>query len=244
MALWQVWQVGDGADALVSTHEDRIEAMAAVLALNATSAHARISRLSGPPDPACVTNRDLYVRLVDAGRRMNDADRGLAEFLHAWWAVGRTLADHDRFEPDEVAAMITTAATLTPAPLPPGWRTARYPFVEASVIYADWEAIIFSQLADLADLADAGPLSDLAYFGLDIPRPVGAERATGDRWYNFDPRGYLECGLAGTFGGWDEDDGIRANVPGDTEPTSRPHHLDPISWTDLAELAYCGQICE
>lgn len=129
VALWEVRQRGDDADGLVSSHEDLIAAMAVVLASNAASAPAPVSRLSGLPSPECVSNRDLYVRLVDTGQRMNDAGCGLAEFLHAWWSVGRTVADQDRFEPDMVAAIITAAAMLTPTPLPLGWRTARYRFV-------------------------------------------------------------------------------------------------------------------
>jgi hypothetical protein len=47
-----------------------------------------------------------------------------------------------------------------------------------------------------------------------VTAPRTAEgRATDSRWYNFDPATYLECGLAGTFGGWD----------------------------DLADFALCGQ---
>jgi hypothetical protein len=116
--------------------------------------------------------------------------------------------------------------------------------VEVPASYADWEAIVLSQIADLADLADQGPLDEYAYFGVNAPRPEGCVRATGNRWYNFDPRGYLECGMAGSMGGWD--DGIRKPVPGPVlplgpEPAPGDRSLAAVSWADLAELARCGQ---
>ena len=77
---------------------------------------------------------------------------------------------------------------------------------------------MLSQIADLADFADQGPLDEYAYSGVNAPRPPDCVRATYWRWYNHDPQGYLECGMAGSLGGWDEDDDLRKPVPGPVVP--------------------------
>ncbi|MGN9781599.1 hypothetical protein ACTMTF_09235 [Nonomuraea sp. ZG12] len=61
-----------------------------------------------------------------------------------------------------------------------------------------------SQIADLEDFARRPP-GEFAYFGVTAPRTAEG-RATDSGWYNFDPATYQECGLAGTFGGWDKSD--------------------------------------
>ena len=86
---------------------------------------------------------------------------------------------------------------------------------------------MLSQIADLADLDAAGPLDEHAHLGVNAPRPPGCKRATPGRWYNFDPRAYLEGAIAGTLG---------------SEPGERA--LPELSWADLVDLAVCGQIYE
>jgi hypothetical protein len=75
--------------------------------------------------------------------------------------------------------MVAAAGTVPPPPLPAAWRTARFAPVDEPVGYAGWEAVVQSQVADLADLADQGPLDEYAAFGIDAPRPPGCVRATG-----------------------------------------------------------------
>ena len=145
-----------------------------------------------------------------------------------------------------VAAMVSAAGVVDAPPLSDTWRTASFRYVDQPCCYADWEAIVLSQIADLTDLADQGPLDEYSYFGTDAPRADGCVRATGARWYNFDPRAYLGCGVAGSLGGWDEEDGIRRPVPGPVLPlTEEPEpgecDVDTLDWADLAQLARCGQ---
>jgi hypothetical protein len=228
----------------ISVHRDRVEALAVVLGAAPGS-----RELTGPPGPVCVTNRDLYARLVEAGDDMNTAGRTLAEFLRSWWQVGRPMAGRTGLDLDTVAAMVTAAATAEPPPVFPEWRTSSYPLTSEPASYGDWEKVVLSQIADLADFADAGSLDRFAYFGVDAARPPDVVRATGARWYNFDPRGYLECGMAGSLGGWDESDGLRKPVPGPVvplkpEPAPGEHPLGVLSWADLAALAICGQTYE
>lgn len=248
--VWEVWRQDDGGNRYrMGVHHDRVEALARVLALEAGPVHKQMYWVDGPPGPACGTNRDLYTRLVGAGGDMNIAGRTLEEFLRAWWLVSRPVAARARLELDMVAAMVTAAATIQPPPLRPAWRTTSYGLAHDPVTYADWEQVVLSQIADLADFADAGPLDPQAYFGIDAARPPGSVRATSSRWYNFDPQGYLECGMAGSLGGWDEADGLRIPLPGpviaaapEPKPGERP--LNTLSWADLADLSICGQIYE
>lgn len=83
-----------------------------------------------------------------------------------------------------------------------------------------------------------------------MPEPhIGFRRCrqpTGLRWYNFDPKTYLECGMAGSLGGWDEHDELRKPVPGPVtvlrpEPETGAHLIETLGWADLADLALCGQ---
>jgi hypothetical protein len=155
---------------------------------------------------------------------MTDAGRTLDEFLRAWWLVSEPLAGKVRLDPDTVAAMVAAASMITPPPLSPVWRTRIF-VAHAPVTYADWEQIVLSQIADLADFADNGGLTDQMYFGADAPRPADRTRATSRRWFNFDPQTYLRCGMEGALG-----KGSSA--------------ADGLSWGDLARLALCGQIYE
>lgn len=244
---WEVWRQDDNGNRfLIDSLADRVAALARVLAFESGPVHKQTYWVQGPSGCACRTNRDLYQRVVNDGERMTVAGRSLQEFLRAWWRVGKALPVEGPFELDTVAAMFTAAATVEPPSLSATWRSASYRYVEEPATRADWEAIVLSQIADLADFADHGPLDELAYFGVDAPRPDGCVRATDRRWYNFDPRRYLESGMAGSLGGWDEQDGIRKLVPGPVvpvipEPPQGERLVTAISWADLADLARCGQ---
>jgi hypothetical protein len=244
---WEIWRQDDnGNRLLIDSVTDRVAALAQVLVFESGPVPKQTSWVEGPSERACSTNRDLYQRVVNEGERMTAAGRSLEEFLRAWWRIGKALPVEGNFDLDTVAAMIAAAAAVEPPALSDTGRSAYSRYVEEPATRADWEAVVLSQIADLADFADHGPLDELASFGVDAPRPDGCVRATGRRWYNFDPRGYLECGMAGSLGGWDERDGIRDLVSGPVvpltpEPPPGEHQVTAISWADLADLARCGQ---
>lgn len=247
VAGWEIWRQDDNGNRIrMRVLADPIEALATVLTLESGLVHKQTYWVDGPPGPVCRTNRDLYQRLVREGERMNAAGRSLDEFLRAWWLIGRPLSTRRRLDLDTVAAMIAAAGTVEPPPLQASWRSASFRPVETPTSHGDWAAIVLSQVADLADFADQGPLDQYASFGIDAPRANGCLRATDLRWYNFDPLTYLECGMAGALGGWNEGDGLRKPVPGPVvplkkEPEPGERNVDALGWADLAAIALCGQ---
>jgi hypothetical protein len=245
--MWELWRQDDnGNQVRMGTFTDRVEALVKVLALQSGVVHKQTYWVDGPPGTVCRTNRDLYQHLIRAGESMNADARSLDAFLRGWWRVARPLSGQVSLDLDTVAAMVLAAGVVEPAPLQASWRSASLRYTDEPTSYADWEAIVLSQIADLADFSDQGPLDEYVHFGVDAPRAEGCVRATDSRWYNFDPKTYLECGMAGALGGWSEEDNLRQPVPGPVhplayEPEPGERVIDSITWADLAELARCGQ---
>ncbi|MBO0797503.1 MAG: hypothetical protein J2P31_01655 [Blastocatellia bacterium] len=119
--------------------------------------------------------------------------------------------------------------------------------------YPGWEATIVRQIVDLREMDEAGMLKNkYKYFGVDSPR--------GERWYNFNPASFLECAMAGTYGGWSPGDSTgRTYVPGkvafldengelvDRDPETLPNPIYPIaqiSWEDFQYFLSMGQMYE
>src|SRR5687768_14787290 len=147
VAGWEVWRQDDNGNRFrIAGHSERIDAMAQMLALESGYEHKQLYWVAGPSRPSCATNRDLYLRLLAEGERMSGTGRGLRQFLLAWWLVSRPLADRERLDLDTVAAMVAAAATIAPPQMPPAWRTTRYAPVVDPGGYADWEAIVQSQV--------------------------------------------------------------------------------------------------
>ncbi|GII57244.1 hypothetical protein Pth03_56330 [Planotetraspora thailandica] len=242
MTTWSVWRQDDNGNRVeVAHYDERIAALTRVLTFDAGHPHKQIYWVAGDAVP--LTNRDLYLRIIDLREPLVSGGRILSEYLRALWGVSRTRKDRDRLPLDEVAAMFTAAVTLAP---PPAAASDGFAPEETLNGFARWEAIILSQIADLDDFA-LQPPGDHAFFGVDAPR-TSTTRATPSRWYNFDPASYLECGLAGALGGWDESDGTRVAVPGPVHPDVPPDpailSIETVTWDDLADFALCGQLYE
>ena len=88
MADWEVWRQDDnGQRSSVAAYPDRVHALACVLVFQAgqgirgpgTPASSAYE-VVGPPEPAVVTNRDLYLRLLALGEHLT-ADRAGAAGL-------------------------------------------------------------------------------------------------------------------------------------------------------------------
>ena len=248
---WYVWrQDANGDRSLLGEHQDRIAALAQVLILESGVGREQTYWVAGEAEQVCRTVRDLYRRLLQLSHDMTSAHRSLSAFLRALWWVSRPLRGRDVLDLDSVAALLMAAATAAPPKVDPAWRTGDLANdSDGRDGYQRWERVILSQIVDLEDFA-ARPPGEYAYFGVDAPRAPGiGRRATPVRWYNFDPESYLECAMAGTLGGWHEQDGVRAPVPGAVEsrevgPELTSATIQGLTWADLADFAVCGQIYE
>jgi hypothetical protein len=188
-----------------------------------------------------VTNRDLYLFVAAI-----ETQRSLEDYLRALWRLAEPHRALAALPPEMFTELLTDALEAEPraydAALPTG-----------NAGYASFEATIASQIVDLHEMAANGQLdNEYRYFGISAPR--------GGSWYNFDPRGYLECAVAGTFAGWEEgDDTGRGYVPGLVAATDADGNiamvdprsiedpvgaLSPITWDAFAEFLFTGQIYE
>lgn len=119
--------------------------------------------------------------------------------------------------------------------------------------YRNWLAIITKQIESLRKMNATGQLAE-------PHKEVGVDAPDGERWYNFDPETYLECGIIGAFGGWENgDDTERILVPGpclaidengdwrSVDPTEieRPtNDISMLTWDELTAFLNCGRAYE
>jgi hypothetical protein len=191
-----------------------------------------------------VTNRELYLRVLAVGDELRTSGRTLSEYLRALLTCGQPLRERTSLSAEEFARVLESAVRETPPPLDPDLRGRDLAIGEPTG-FARWEATLLSQVADLWDFDERLPGED-AYFGVAAPRsPGNGRRVTDAYWYNLDPATYLECAMAGSFGGHDPEDGVRKPVSGPVDPLVPE---DPptmavgrLSWDDLADFAINGQ---
>jgi hypothetical protein len=196
------------------------------------------------------TNRDLYLAVADLIGRHRGTARPLEEYLRALWAAGQPVRDRSALSADEFVGLLSDAFTRPDPSFDDNWRE-RYDCDHDELPGFDgWEARLVRQVVDLREMRERGILDgELLYFGTDAPR--------GGRWYNFDPCTFLECGMAGTFGGWQPgDDTGRDYVPGPVavmgddgqitscDPRDVPNPVAPIveiTWDDFRTYLGDGQ---
>ena len=182
-----------------------------------------------------MTNRDLYLLVQRLQETFHGrAVRSLEEYLRALWS----LAAEGRDAPPsvlEVSRWIEAALSYPAPPFQPSWQELEPPVADEVASFAEWQRLILSQVADLHQMDAAGQLdNEYRFFGLQSP--------AGRSWFNFDVFTYLECGIRGALGGYQEED---APVPPPGEPAEGPTFAVPhFSWGAFAEILLCGQIYE
>jgi hypothetical protein len=200
---------------------------------------------------AIKTNRDLYVAVTQLIKQEDKNQRSLETYLLALLGLGQDYQHHKTLTPDEFLGLLSKAFHATPLLFDDTWRKQDYdPKLEG---FAAWQNRIIYQTVDLREMAENNTLNDkMRYFGIDAPR--------GAKWYNFDPCTYLESGLTGTFGGWEEgDDTGREYVPGSVavmneageiisaDPRDLDHPvatLEAISWENFCNFLIDGHSYE
>lgn len=227
----------------VASHQTRVSALAQVLVFESGVQHKQTYSVDGSGIPQLITNRDLYLHVLRIGRDARAASWSLSAFLRSLWKVSAGLRHHPDLTLDEVGALFSAAASTPPPSYDAAWTSKDLRLSGEPSSYADWERVLLSQIADLEDFV-THPQRPHAARSVEAPRPQGTgARATPVRWCNFDPTSYVECAVAGAFGGWNAADGAR--VPRADGPIQSPiRELPKVTWLELSRLLVCGQIYE
>jgi hypothetical protein len=203
--------------------------------------------------PTLSTNRDLYLAINALSAQHAQCDRSLETYLLAVLNRSSAFHDHESLTLAELYDLIAAGFTREPALFDNQWRDQYDHLPHEDNQYAGWQATLIRQIVDLREMDETGILQDeQRYFGISSPRQ--------SPWYNFDPRGYLECAMAGSSGGWDpEDDTDRQYVPGavavwaedgsiqSANPEDLPNptfEMPVITWEQFKDFIFCGQIYE
>jgi hypothetical protein len=202
--------------------------------------------------PALATNRDLYTFVSELCAEHQEGVRSLERYLCALWRLAHDRRDARGFALDDFANLLHEALDAD-AGEPDLEKLESSDDAEPSSGYEAWERAILRQIRDLREMAEADILTnDQRYFGVTSPR--------GGRWYNFDPLTFLECGVQGTFGGWQSsEDTRRVKVTGkvmvlgkdgsfqavDPDDVPDPEHpIERVSWDAFRQFLLAGQMYE
>src|ERR1051326_3867176 len=145
------------------------------------------------------TNRDLYVAIGELVGRHREKCPALEEYLRSLWNLVCGHRTHTSLPVSKFFKLLSEAFLTAPTPFDESWAQHYADDYSHFDGFRGWEARITRQLVDLHEMDACGTLSNkLRYFGINSPR--------GERWFNFDPCTFLECAVAGSFGGWREGD--------------------------------------
>jgi hypothetical protein len=197
------------------------------------------------------TNRDLYLAIAGLIEEQETNLRSLEEYLRSLWSLASEFQTSSSLSPTEFYELLSRAFSAPALSFQDSWRQRHSKEREG---YIGWEARIRRQIVDLREMKEKGMLKrkDKNIFGVTAP--------SRQFWYNFDPAAFLECAMAGTYGGWHPDDATgRIYVPGkvvvmdeegkleDREPDTLPNPVYPItqiSWDDFEHFLLMGQVYE
>jgi hypothetical protein len=203
--------------------------------------------------PQLQTNRDLYLAIDELSKQKKNCDRSLAIYLLALLNQSVAFANRESLTLAEFYEIIACSFTDAPAPFHDAWRIEYEKLLHKDEGFTGWRATIIRQIVELREMDECGTLkNENRYFGVSTPRT--------SYWVNFDPLGYLECAMAGSFGGWDPgDDTGRRYVPGQVavfaedgsiqhaNPEVLPNptlELSMVTWDHFKDFLICGQIYE
>lgn len=202
--------------------------------------------------PDIKTNRDLYLVIAQLIEREKKTARTLEEYLRALLELADPYRAEAALPVAQFFTLLDEAFTAEVAVFNPEWRSLYPDTYDEDEGFEAWQATLIRQVVDLREMAEQGMLEDpYRYLGINSPR--------GRRWYNFDPGAFLECGLAGSYGGWQPGDETgRVYVPGpvlilgeaglesrDPEEIEEPiFFLPEITWADFRDFLLQGQYYE
>ena len=199
------------------------------------------------------TNREIYLAISAIAQRASESTRTLEEYLRALLVVAQCHEGRSYLDPSEFLDLLRESLIAHPLAYDPAWGERYDKRTEPKDSFVNWQATVMDQVVDLHEMADAGVFNnELRYFGIAAPR--------GARWYNFDVGTYLECAVAGAYGGWEPGDSSgREFVPGEvaileadgTVSTKDPRELkrpivtiERVTWLDFIHFIEWGEIYE
>lgn len=199
-----------------------------------------------------ITNRDLYLAVLELRQEFGESNILLEEYLIALRALGSRYQDWEAIRLSDFYTLLRDAFICSPTPYD-ATLGDQYDVPSEQSGYAGWRTTISNQIVDLHEMRLAGVYeNDMRYFGLQSPR--------GGYWVNFDPGSYLECAINGTLGGWQpDDDSGRMYVPGlvatldengnivsmNPEDIPNPIYEVPyVTWDVFQDILRSGQMYE
>lgn len=217
-----------------------------------------------------ITNRDIYLSVVEIAERAEESSRSLEDYLRALLGIVCHYQEFSELSPSDFITILSDSLMVDPLPYDADWvsnyetesaklplsplAAARYPKIKRnSSHFTDFERTVHRQIVDLREMYAAGTLEDeMRYFGVAAPR--------GACWYNFDIGTYLKCAVAGGYGGWEPDDPTsRKPIPEEAAVLGADGSItveDPakfkslrfpvqsVTWADFIGFVYCGQCYE
>jgi hypothetical protein len=199
------------------------------------------------------TNRDLYLAIDELSKTHSGCERPLEHYLLALLDSSQRFSECSDVTLADFYDLVSSSFTRDIPAFNPDWRDQYDTLPHDRNDYNGFRATLIRQIVDLREMDEDGTLkNEQRYFGVSAPRK--------SYWYNFDPIGYLECAMAGSFGGWEPGDETgRQFVPGpvavlgndgsiqtaNPEDLHQPTVLLPsVTWEQFQDFIICGQIYE
>lgn len=217
-------------------------------------------------DVTAATNRDLYLEVMAVVGKRHAVERSMADYLIALRDALVQYREAHSLTPDEFVSAIAAGFDADGRPIDPdAWRhedlTVEEDADDRPGSFDDVDRTLRSQILDQLDAQETGKDRDeYRHFGLEVPRRGSGERSTDSYWFNWDPAGFVECGMTGSFGGWEPgDEGGRELVPGEVavigpggeittaapeDLVDSPRPLTEITWADVLDFLWAGQSYE
>lgn len=199
------------------------------------------------------TNRDLYLSIEKLAKEHTPCERSLEEYLRALLLQADRFSDFEELSLKDFYDLVSKSFTSRPREFDEDWRNQYDQLPHESSGFTGWRATLIRQIVDLCEMGENGTLAnEYRYFGVSSPR--------NSHWYNFDPLGYLECAMAGSFGSWEPGDETgRQFVSGpvtvlaedgsiqDADPQDLPRpqfEMPVVTWDQFKHFIECGQMYE
>lgn len=185
---------------------------------------------------AGITNREFYLSARNLEPPAGEQMRELEVYLRALLAL---IYRHGEHEPgiEELLEWLKQATRHEPEPYDAAWEDEEL-FMGEVEGALECRALLRSIIVDLRQMRERGTFeNEYRYFGVSAP--------SGRYWYNFDVLGFLECGVRGTMGGFEESEVIVLIKPSEGESAgSEVFELEEWGWGLLGEILICGYCYE